>query len=152
MQKHCLKQIKLSVWWKDTFHVKKKKNPYRFKVMFVWWVGVECGARMLTRLPCLMSCTGNFKKKQLTVCQYCCLFSFKAIESIASNFFLFHCRVLRTLFLSGLCFFKNLFWLTLVSPVLLDHQNTSPFELRLMQTKAKIHLFYGRWANFPYCH
>lgn len=65
----------------------KKKNPYRFKVMFVWWVGVECGARMLTRLPCLMSCTGNLKKKQLTVCQYCCLFSFKAIESIASNLF-----------------------------------------------------------------
>lgn len=32
--------------------------------MFVWWVGVECCARMLTRLPCLMSCTGNFKKKK----------------------------------------------------------------------------------------
>lgn len=99
MQRHCLKQIKLSVWWKETFHVRKKSLQIQGYVCVVGGCWMRCTDAQATLKK---------KKKRLTVCQYCCLFSFKATESIASNIFLFHCWVLRTLFCVACVFFFKL--------------------------------------------
>lgn len=94
--------------------------------MFVWWAGVECGARMLTRLPCLMSCTSNLKKNSWQYANTVACLASKPSRALPQTFFYFIAECWELYFGWPVFFFLNLFWLTLVSPVLLDYQNTSP--------------------------